>query len=115
MKTKMLALLTVFMLGTVTLFAQEKTESFKVYGNCGMCESRIEKAAKSVEGVTTADWDQETQMMKVTYDSSKTDVKQIQKAIADAGHDTDVYRADDETYADLPGCCHYDRAPEKKE
>ncbi|MFA5818076.1 MAG: hypothetical protein WC854_02210 [Bacteroidales bacterium] len=27
--------------------AQQKTESFKVWGNCGMCKNRIEKAAKT--------------------------------------------------------------------
>jgi len=25
-------------------FAQEQTDTIKVYGNCGMCKSRIEKA-----------------------------------------------------------------------
>lgn len=32
-----------------------KTEIFKVWGNCGMCKARIEKAVKE-EGATSADW-----------------------------------------------------------
>ena len=104
------------LIGISSLFAQEvKTEEFKVYGNCGMCESRIEKAATSVKGVTSADWDKESKMMVVTFDEAKTDLKQIQTAIADKGHDTGDYRADAKTYDKLPGCCQYERAPEKAE
>ena len=35
--------------------AQIKKEQFKVLGNCGTCELRIEKAALSLDGPTTAD------------------------------------------------------------
>jgi periplasmic mercuric ion binding protein len=45
MKAKVLSLVVMFVLGTSTAFAGEKTEKFKVKGNCGMCEKRIEKAA----------------------------------------------------------------------
>ena len=31
-----------------------------VLGNCGMCEARIEKAAKNVPGVAKASWDKDT-------------------------------------------------------
>jgi len=115
MKTKVLGLLVMFVLGTFTVFAGEKSEKFKVYGNCGMCEKRIEKAASAVEGVSKADWDKETKMMKVTFDDSKTDVHKIHKAITKVGHDTDMHKAKDEVYNELPGCCKYDRAAEKSE
>ncbi len=113
MKTKMFSLILGMLLtASMTTFAANKTEKFKVYGNCGMCESRIEKAAKSVEGVSSADWDQDTKMIEVTFDDSKTDLEKIHKAIADAGHDTDLKKADDKTYEALPGCCHYERKAE---
>ena len=115
MKIKMLSIVTFFLFTTLVLSAQEKTEKFKVYGNCGMCESRIEEAAKSVDGVTAAKGDRDTEMIEVTFDSTKTDVQKVHKAIAEAGHDTDMQRADDKAYDDLPGCCHYDRAPAKHE
>ncbi len=113
MKTKVLSLITLLMLGTVTVFAGNKTEKFKVFGNCGMCESRIEKAAKSVEGVSKADWNKKTKMIEVTYDDAKTDVHKVHMAIAKAGHDTEMHKASDETYDKLPACCHYDRENEK--
>ena len=60
-----------FFLGIASLFAQDlKTEKFKVYGNCGMCESRIEKAAKTVDGVTAADWNKETKILSRSSDKS---------------------------------------------
>ncbi|MBE9467725.1 MAG: heavy-metal-associated domain-containing protein [Bacteroidetes bacterium] len=98
-----------FIVGTISVFAQSKTEEFKVYGNCGMCENRIENAAKSVDGVTTAEWNKKTKMLKVSYDKYKADNNKIQKAIAKVGHDTDMHKADDKVYNALPGCCKYER------
>ena len=113
MKTKMLSLVCLFLIGTMSVFAQTKTEKFKVYGNCGMCQTRIEKAAKSVEGVTKAKWNSEDNMLTVTFDESKAKLIDIHKAVAKVGHDTDLEKADDAVYAKLPGCCQYDR-PQKK-
>ncbi|MEY3194639.1 MAG: hypothetical protein RIQ78_736, partial [Bacteroidota bacterium] len=42
------------------------TAKFKVYGNCGMCEQRIEKAA-SIKGVKSADWDVDTKILSITF------------------------------------------------
>ncbi len=86
------------------------TTKFKVYGNCGMCEKRIEKAAKKVKGVNSADWDVDTQILTVNFNEAKVKPSKIQKAVAAVGHDTETVRAKDKTYAKLPGCCQYDRA-----
>ena len=115
MKTKVLSLVSLFFLGTSMVFAQAKTEKFEVKGNCGMCETRIEKAAKSVDGVSIADWDQETKMLTVAFDSTKTSVNKVQMAIAEAGHDTPMHKAKDDVYDKLPDCCKYDRTEAKKE
>lgn len=98
---------------SVSVFAQTKTDSFKVYGNCGMCKNRIEKAAKQ-EGVTSAVWNADTKEMVVTYDSTKISNDDIQKKIAAVGHDTDKFSADDKVYKKLPGCCLYDRKKDDK-
>jgi copper chaperone CopZ len=74
-----------------------------------MCEARIEKAAKSVNGVTAAEWDKETKMIEVSFDATEANFKKIHKAIAGVGHDTELVKADDEAYTNLPGCCKYER------
>ena len=92
-----------------TASAQDmKTDSFKVYGNCEMCKSRIEKAANA-EGISTAKWNVDTKMITVSYDPGKTTSEAVKKRIASVGHDTDEHKAADSTYSKLPGCCLYDR------
>ena len=110
MKTRILSIVAFFMFGAIAAFAANKTESFKVYGNCEMCKDRIEKAAKSVDGVSVADWNVETKMLALTFDDSKTDVHKVQEAIAKVGHDTDMHKATDEAYSKVAGCCKYERA-----
>ncbi len=84
-----------------------KHSMFKVRGNCEMCKERIEEAAKSVKGVETANWESEAQMLHLNFDAIKTNSDAIQKAVAAVGHDTEKYKAPDEIYKDLPGCCLY--------
>lgn len=88
--------------------ATAKTESIKVLGNCEMCKSRIEKAAK-IEGVNKADWNQETKILTLAYNPAVTTGDSIQKKIAAVGHDTEKFKADDKVYNQLPGCCKYER------
>lgn len=79
----------------------------KVSGNCEMCNDRIETAAKSVSGVSSADWSIETKMLHVQFDGNKTSSDTIQKAIAKVGHDTEKFKALDNIYNELPECCLY--------
>ncbi|WP_282039280.1 efflux RND transporter periplasmic adaptor subunit [Saccharicrinis aurantiacus] len=89
--------------------ANVQHETFKVSGNCGMCEETIETAAKALEGVNEADWSQETKMIHVSFNSDKVKLVEIHKAIAKAGYDTELEKADDEVYNNLHGCCQYTR------
>lgn len=79
---------------------------FKVSGVCGMCEARIEEAA-TIKGVKLADWDKHTQLLTIVFNPRKTDLKTVQQAVADAGHDTEKVSAKLEHYQKLPGCCQY--------
>lgn len=88
------------------------TTSFKVYGNCGMCEETIEGALKDVEGIQKGDWDKETKMIEVKYDEGQLTLDEIKKRIAAVGYDTEEFRADTGIYKELPMCCHYDRPKE---
>ena len=82
-------------------------QQLKVSGNCEQCKDRIETAAKSVSGVSSADWSSETKMLHVQFDGAKTNSDAIQKAIASVGHDTEKYKASDAVYKALPECCLY--------
>ncbi len=91
-------------------FAQTtiKKETIKVWGNCGMCKTTIEKSAKKA-GASAATWNEERKELKVSYVSTKSSGEKIQKAIAAAGYDTQDFTGSDKAYENLPGCCHYDR------
>lgn len=110
MKTKVLSLFTLLMLTTFAVFAANKTEKFEVKGgNCEECTKHIQKNALSVEGVTSATWDAETQKIEVVFDDTIISVDKIEEAIAKGGNDTPNHKATDEAYNKLPECCKYKR------
>jgi mercuric ion binding protein len=86
-----------------------KTETLKVWGNCDMCKTRIEKAVYEA-GATSANWDQKTKLLTLTFNPSKTNLDVFGKKLAAVGHDTEKYKADDKAYNALPACCKYERA-----
>lgn len=105
----------IVLLASVYTFAQDKKvieTEFKVSGNCNMCKNRIEKAVK-IDEVKFARWNKNTKMLKVAFNSSIT-ADSLQKRIAAVGHDTEKFKADDNTYKELPNCCKYNRAEEKR-
>lgn len=114
MKTKLI-LITFFALLTSTVFAQTSastqtskivTANFKVYGNCGECKQRIEKALDT-KGVKQATWSPSTKNLEVTYVPKKITEMKIRELVSEVGHDTDSTKASDKVYAKLPFCCLY--------
>ena len=89
-------------------FAQTKSETLKVSGECGSCKKKIEAAAKKA-GATYAVWDVDSKELTIKYNSTSTNSAKIQKSIADVGYDTPDFKATDEAYNKLDGCCQYDR------
>jgi hypothetical protein len=87
-----------------------KTESYKVWGNCGMCQETIEKAVKQ-KNTAKGTWDENTKIVILTYDSTKTNADVILKRIALVGYDNDKFIAPDEAYNKRPQCCQYERKP----
>jgi copper chaperone CopZ len=113
MKTKMITLLWFLAAGITATFAQgKKTDTLKVYGNCGMCKTTIESSLSKKDGVVSKNWDKTTKMMVVTYDPSKITLKQIGEKIAGAGYDNEYAKAPASAYSSLHSCCQYER-PEK--
>lgn len=82
------------------------TTSFVVAGKCNMCTERIEKAAKTVNGIKQAEYDLNSHTLAVRYESG-TDLNVLYKKIAEAGHDVGDLKASDEAYNNLPSCCKY--------
>jgi hypothetical protein len=116
---KQLSFLLSFVLIVIGSYAQTKpvakTEKIKVWGNCEMCKSKIEKAATAA-GASYALWNEEAKILTVKYAAAKTTNLKIQQKIAAAGYDTQDVTATDEAYKNLPECCQYDRkATGKKE
>lgn len=84
------------------------SEIVKIYGNCEMCEATIEKAG-NIKKIAEVDWNEDTKMATLTFDSKKTNRDEILKRIALAGYDSDSYLAPVDTYSQLPSCCQYER------
>ncbi len=91
---------------------ETKMETFKVFGNCSMCKETIEGSLADNQWVYDAVWDKDSKMMEITYVSGNVSIEEIKLKIAGVGYDTEEYRADDEVYGNLHGCCQYER-PEK--
>jgi len=86
-----------------------KTISFGVRGNCTMCKSTIEIAAKSLSGVFDADWNVDKKKIIVQFNSAKTTELSIHTAIAASGYDTEKIKANKKAYDNLPNCCLYSK------
>ncbi len=89
-----------------------KEISFGVRGNCGMCKSTIEKAANSLDGVSSATWNIDQKTILVSYDSLNINELSIHNAISASGYDTEKVLGNLEAYNNLPGCCQYDHEME---
>ena len=73
-----------------------------------MCKSKIETAG-TLKKVAKVEWNKDTKMATLTYDSTKTTQDEILKRIALAGYDSDKFLAPDDVYEKLHGCCQYER------
>lgn len=108
----LIAALALFLSNTATSqLTNAVTESVKIYGNCGMCETTIEKAGNK-KSVAVVDWNKDSKMAVVTFNSKKTNLSAVLKNIALAGYDNQEFLAPDAAYNTLPECCKYER--EKK-
>jgi hypothetical protein len=111
MKSTKIMMMTIMLLSFIVCNAQiknAKTESIKIFGNCGMCETTIEKAG-SKKKIVKVDWNKDTKMATITYDATKTNQEEILKRIALVGYDSDKFLAPNDVYAKLPECCQYER------
>jgi periplasmic mercuric ion binding protein len=97
----------VLMLLASTLILATTTATIPVQGNCGMCKKTIEKAAKSVQGVSKATWNKAKKELVVVLDETKTTIIAVEKAVAAAGYDAGNETAPADAYGTLNECCLY--------
>jgi len=86
----------------------KRTVSLRIDGDCPICEKRIAEAG-NVQGEAQVNWDPDTKQATVGFDTMRTNLDAILKRISLAGYDTPNYLAPDAAYAQLPGCCQYER------
>ena len=107
--TKSLILLCVMLLSSVAIFAQKASKiqeaEIKTSAICGMCEETITEALTFHKGVLAVSMDMETKVVKVRFNSKKTNIDGIRAKIASAGYDADDVVANAEAYEKLHGCC----------
>lgn len=112
MKSFKIILVLLFTTLSISIFAQSKqvikSDTLKVWGNCDMCQEKIEKAAKKV-GAVRATWDVDSKILTVAFNPAKVSMEKIEQAIATVGYDTEHLTATTKAYNALPGCCQYER------
>jgi len=113
---KNLIILAMFVSGlffsNTALAQKSKTEkvTFKVFGNCTQCKERIELACDQ-KGIKMAEWNIDSKVMTVVYNPAKVSLEKIHEYIAAVGHDTELKKADDKVYKQLPDCCLFRENP----
>lgn len=99
------------LLSSINVSAQiknEKSLTVKINGNCGMCKSTIEKAGNN-KNLAQVDWDKDTKIATLKYNSEQTNPEEILKRIALAGYDNELFLAPEAAYDKLDPCCQYER------
>lgn len=113
---KKIMIAALLVLSTVSVSAQiknKKVENVKISGNCEMCKKNIETAG-NIKKIAAVNWNVDSKIAQITYDSSQTNPDEILNRIALAGYENEKFAANDEQYNKLHTCCQYDRNTTKK-
>ena len=108
--TKIVAIILAMLIYTsgIAQIKNTKTETVKIAGNCDMCKTTIENAGNKKK-VSKVEWNKDSKIATLTFDSKTTNPDEVLKRIALAGYDNEKYLAPDDAYAKLPECCRYER------
>lgn len=91
---------------STSIFAQKATViTIQTNAQCGDCKDRIETALNHSKGVVYAELNLETKVVEIKYNSKKTDVATLKKALNAIGYDADDQKADPAAQKALPLCC----------
>ncbi|WP_192821372.1 heavy-metal-associated domain-containing protein [Rufibacter sp. LB8] len=81
---------------------------FKTSAVCGMCKATLEKGLAYEKGVEKATLDENTKVLTVQFNSTKTSADKLRKAVNDLGYDADDSKATPRAYDRLDACCKKD-------
>ena len=80
--------------------------TFTAKGCCPTCENLILESLQ-IDEVKSAQWNQNNEKITLRFYANEISVEQLQRTVAIAGYDTDLFMAPDSVYLALPKCCHY--------
>jgi Cu(I)/Ag(I) efflux system membrane fusion protein len=80
--------------------------TFTAKGCCPTCEKSILESLQ-INEVKSAQWDQQNEKITLKFYANEISTEQLQRTVAMAGYDTDLFMATDSVYLALPKCCHY--------
>ena len=72
---------------------------------CETCGDRFNKTLLREKGVQMVELDEKEMTIKVVFNSKKTNLDQVKKAITKLGYDADDLKADPVAYEGLDNCC----------
>src|SRR5690606_21041699 len=110
MKTiKALTLSIALLFVSVFSFAQDgkkgQVVKIKTSAVCGMCKATLEKGLAYEKGVDKATLDENTKILTVQYNGTKTSADKLKKAVNELGYDADDVPANPRAYNRLDDCC----------
>ena len=85
-----------------------KKTTFKVWGNCEMCQNTIQTSLKT-KGINSAIWNVDSKIIAIEYDENEIKEGELHRLIASEGYDTQLEKGDDFAYENLHECCKYSR------
>ena len=72
---------------------------------CETCGLKFKDQMLKIAGVKMYELDEKAMTITVFYNSKKTNLENIKKAISKLGYDADDVKADPQAYENLDGCC----------
>lgn len=91
--------------GAQTQGKKQETVQIKTSAVCDMCKKTLEKAMAYEKGVKSSSLDVDSKVLTVVFDSRKTSVDNVRKAVTETGYDADGKPAEERAYNRLDDCC----------
>ena len=110
---KLMLLVTIFFISNVAVAQQKTTQKAVIKTNiycdhckeCETCGLKFKDHMLKITGVKMYELDEKKMTITVYYNSKKTDLATIKKAISKLGYDADDVKAEPQAYENLDGCC----------